>query len=128
MKTGLIQWPGGEHDFALPLGQLRALQTACDAGPEEVFNRLRTGRWRVADITETLRLGLIGAGMDSAAAQKLVAPLLDLHPLIDFKLTAITVLAAALLGVSGDPVGEPEGAESEPPENGASASSTDQAR
>ena len=128
MKTGLLQWPGGEHEFALPLGQLRALQDACDAGPEEIFNRLRTGKWRVCDIIEPLRLGLIGGGMEKSAAQKLIYPLLDVHPLIEFKLPAITVLASALLGVKDDAVGELEGDRSAPPKNGASASSTDQAQ
>jgi len=47
-----IRWPGGEHRFELRLGELRALQKNCDAGPEEVFNRLRAGRWRVDDVIE----------------------------------------------------------------------------
>ncbi|MEH6773709.1 MAG: gene transfer agent family protein [Cereibacter changlensis] len=124
MKTGRLQWSGGEHEFALPLGKLRALQDACDAGPEEIFNRLRTGRWKVCDIIEPIRLGLIGGGLTDGEAQKLVMPLLNLHPLMEFKLTAITILAAVLLGVKDDPVGEGQGDRSDPPKNGASASST----
>ena len=124
MNTGPLQWPGGEHDFALKLGQLRALQDACDAGPEEILNRLRLGRWRVNDLIETIRLGLIGGGMADSEARKLLMPLIEQQPLIEFKLTAIAILAAALLGVADDPVGEDQG-EATPPENGASPASSE---
>lgn len=126
MRTGVLQWPGGEHDFALPLGQLRALQDATNSGPEEVFNRLRLGTWRVNDMIDTIRLGLVGAGeMDAAEASKTVIALFDQHPAMDFKLTAIAILAAALIGVEDDPVGEAEG-QTSGPENGVSANSTEQ--
>lgn len=122
-----LNWHGGEHKFALRIGQLRALQDKLDSGPEEILNRFRLGTWRVDDVVEVLRFGLIGGGMDSKGAGKLVLRLVDLHPIIEFKLTALHVLAASLLGVEDDPVGEPQGAESAP-ENGGSAGSTDQAR
>lgn len=123
-----IGWPGGEHRFQLRLGELRALQKSCDAGPEEVFNRLRLGRWRVDDVIEPLRLGLIGAGeMSSAEAGPLVTKLLDQHPLAAFKLPALVVMQRALFGEEDDPVGEPEGATAPAPESGASPESTETA-
>ncbi|WP_299734652.1 gene transfer agent family protein [uncultured Roseobacter sp.] len=124
MHTGPLHWPGGEHDFALNLGQLRALQDATDSGPEEVLNRLRLGNWRVNDLIDTIRLGLVGSdAMSKEDASKTVLALFDQHPKVEFKLTAIAILAAALLGVPGDPVGEGEG-QPPAPENGGSANST----
>lgn len=126
MHTGPVNWLGGEHDFALGIGELRKLQDGCDAGPEEVFNRLRRGNWRVNDLIETIRLGLIGSGaMTTAAAGPFVVTIFEQHPIAPLKLTAITILAAALLGVSDDPVGEDEGEATSSPENGSSAGSTE---
>lgn len=126
MNTGTITWVGGEHEFCLRIGELRKLQDSCAAGPEEVFNRLRLGTWRVNDLIEPIRLGLIGAGaMETKEAGPFVATLFDQHPKAEFKLVAIAIIGAALVGVSDDPVGEPEGAETPPSENGGSADSTE---
>lgn len=122
-----LNWTGGEHDFALRLGELRALQDACDAGPEEIFNRLRLGTWRVDDVIEPLRLGLIGSGaMPSAQAGPFVSKIADQNPPIALKMTAFAILQDALLGPEDDPVGEEQG-EAPPRENGASAQSTETA-
>lgn len=122
-----LQWHGGEHKFALKIGELRALQGKLDSGPEEVLNRLRLGTWRVDDIIQVLRISLIGGGMDPEKARELVVNIVELHPIIEFKLIALRVLAAGLMGETDDPVGEPQGAE-DAPENGSSAPSTDQAQ
>lgn len=120
-----INWIGGEHVFALKLGQLRALQTTCDAGPEQILNRIIQGAWRVDDLIEIIRLGLIGSEEFTAKeAGPFVTNLFSQHPIIEFKLPAQTALIAALVGVDGDDVGEPEG-EVTPPANGSSASSTE---
>lgn len=120
-----LNWPGGEHGFALKIGQLRALQDKCNAGPEEILNRVRTGKWRVDDLLHTIRLGLIGAGsMPDSEAGRTVSALFDLHPVIEFKLIALAILADALLGSEDDPVGEAEG-ETAPPKNGGSPGSTE---
>lgn len=97
-----LTWPGGTHEFCLRLGELRTLQDRCDAGPEEILNRFRLGNWRVNDLIEPLRLGLIGAGLAKEEARELVVPLLDQYPLADFKMAAHAVLAHALLGPMDD--------------------------
>lgn len=122
-KVKLI-WPGGEHTFALNLKELRALQNACDAGPEVIVLRIARADWRVDDLIEVIRLGLIGGGgMKRAEAGPFVTKVFELHPLISFKMTAQAILTAALVGVKDDPVGEPEGVVGSP-ENGNSPSST----
>ena len=123
MRTVPLNWVGGQDDFALALGHLRAIQTHCDAGPLQIFKRLGDGSWRVDDLFEVIRQGLIGGGMEARVAGPKVAALMERHPLVDFVLTAQAVLAAALMGEEDDPVGKPEGT-TPPPENGGSASST----
>jgi hypothetical protein len=121
MHTGPLKWVGGEHDFALDIGALRALQTACDAGPEQILRRITAGLWKVDDLYETLRLGLItGESMSQADAAKMVNRLFTQHPLMAFRLTAARVLTAALVGPEDDPLGE-AGGEPPPPQNGGSA-------
>jgi hypothetical protein len=119
-----ITWPGGEHDFLLGIGELRALQSACDAGPEQIFRRLGGDDWRVDDVLQTLRLGLIGAGMDAKKAASLVTRMYESHPKKMFNAPARLVLMASLVGDPDDPLGEAKG-EPTPPENGGSAPSTE---
>ncbi|MEI4470922.1 gene transfer agent family protein [Frigidibacter sp. MR17.24] len=114
MKTTLT-WVGGEHDFDLRIGELRAIQSECDAGPMEIINALAYGSWRVDMPMSVLRHGLIGGGMDAKAARELVDRMFSAHPIGRFVVPAQYVLAAAVVGVEGDPVGEPEGATMTPP-------------
>lgn len=116
-----LTWPGGEHPFALPLGGLRAVQDACDAGPMEILVALRTGRWRVDMPLAVLRHGLIGGGMTEAEARALMHRVTEAHPIGEFVAPAALVIAAAVLGVADDPLGEPVGAETPQPDGSASA-------
>lgn len=118
-----LTWPGGEHEFALGIGQLRAVQDATNAGPEELLQRMAAGKWRVDDLIAVLRLGLEGGGMAKAECGPLVLRLIELHGLIPFRETAFRVLGAALIGPGDDPVGESRGAVTLP-EPGSSQSST----
>jgi hypothetical protein len=111
-----LTWAGGEHRFLLTIGLLRALQDKCDAGPEWILNRLRTGQWRVDDIVQTIRLGLEGGGLSKDEARRLATTHVEERPLTLSVLTAQLVLAASLYDMSDDPVGEAQaGAETTPP-------------
>lgn len=121
-------WAGGEHPFALSIGRLRALQKACDAGPEQILQRMRAGDWRVDDIIETLRLGLVGGGYEPERdAGPLVIRMAEQHGLLALRAPAFSVLQAALIGDWGEEPEKPMGTETEshnPPESGGSATST----
>jgi hypothetical protein len=100
-------WGDGPHTFRLALGQLRELQDKCGAGPIEVLDRLRERRWRVEDVREPIRLGLVGGGMDPLAALVLVDRYVDQRPsLAENVRHAQGILIAALIGVPDDPVGK----------------------
>lgn len=120
MSATEIKWPGGEHEFRLGLGELRALQDHCKAGPERILARLRTGDWYVDDLIEPLRLGLMGAGMAKKDARDLVVPLIEQHALAEFKLAATLVMMHALLR----PAVEAEDPEDAPGETMAGATPT----
>ena len=107
MEAIVLQWPGGEHAFRLPLTQLESLQQKTDSGPEFLLHKINLGQWSAVDLFETIRCGLIGGGMAAEAAQKLVRGAFERYPLIEFKVPAQAILGAALYGPPDDPVGEP---------------------
>ncbi|WP_434612067.1 gene transfer agent family protein [Tabrizicola sp. M-4] len=121
-----LSWVGGEHDFALRLGELRGLQDQTNAGPHELLTKLQVGTWRVDDPIRTIQFGLVGGGMDRIEAGKLVIAMAELHGLSSLVPLSIGILGSALAGVAGDEVGEPMGVgPTSQSENGGSASSTD---
>jgi len=109
-----LTWAGGQHDFALPIELLRALQDKCDAGPAWVLARLASKQWMVDDVVSTIRLGLEGGGLPKEDARKLVKKFVEDRPLTLSVLTASAILMAALYGGEEDGEaneGEPKGKE-----------------
>lgn len=100
----------GKHDFQLNIGELEELQEKCDAGPEEIWNRVLTGGWRVADIREPIRLGLKGAGMDPMKALVLVERYASSGNLSPLKPLVANIIGAALVGAPDEdpPPGKPK--------------------
>lgn len=101
-----ITWAGGEHSFDLKIEHLLALQDRCDAGPEWILNRLSNKQWHVADVVDTIRLGLEGGGMEKSDARKLVKRCVEDRPLTLSVLTAQAILLLALYGDPDDQPGE----------------------
>lgn len=102
MKGIELTWTGGEHEFALPIDHLRALQDKCDAGPAYVLMRLRSHQWYVDDVIQPIRLGLEGGGIDKDEARRLARIFVEERPLAESVLTAIAVLSHALFGGGED--------------------------
>ncbi|MBN9472267.1 MAG: gene transfer agent family protein [Bosea sp.] len=112
-----FDWADGHYTFALPIAQLEELQRLCDAGPMVVAERLRHGVWKIEDIHATLRLGLIGGGMEPIAALRLVKTYVHDRPWGENVLPALAIINAALFGKPDEPVGKSpaDGEESDPP-------------
>lgn len=91
-----LQWGGEERRFSLRLAQLQALEDATGCGPLEVWRRLRTGSWRVAEVRAVVRFGLEGAGVSPNEAARLVERYVDQRPLMESVPPAMLILAAAL--------------------------------
>ncbi len=103
-----IAFGGEDRPFRLNIGRLRALQEKVDAGPMELVNRMAAGAWRVDDLRETILQGLIGGGMASAEATRLMKTDFDDLPLAQFVPMAQAILYTALLGAEDEP-GEAQG-------------------
>lgn len=52
----------GAYTFALKGKQIEELQRLCNAGLGEIGQRIMSGNWYIADISQTIRMGLIGGG------------------------------------------------------------------
>ncbi len=110
-----LEWADGEFLFALRGAQIEELQRVCgDVGFGVIYQRVMLGAWSFSDIKHTVRLGLIGGGMDPIEARRkvdayVVPPLVN-GPNNPEKL-ARAILQAAMHGV--DTLDTPPG-ESEP--------------
>lgn len=103
-----LDWADGTYLFALKWGQLIELQEKCDAGPYVVLARLEEGSWRVGDIADTIRLGLIGGGLPPLEALKLTRTYVEARPPLENLRAAQAILAAGLMGVPEERVGKPQ--------------------
>lgn len=110
-----FDWADDSYRFCLRIGELRELQEKRDAGPLELFNRIVSHTWRVDDLREIIRLGLIGGGMQPVEALRLVRAYVDPpRPLMESVDPALAILTAALRGVDDEQPGKTEAAETAP--------------
>lgn len=113
----------GEYLFRLGIGQLRKLQEQTDFGPWELFKRLSQGRWRVDDVRETIRQGLVGGGklvtssgtIDDVRINRLIRNYVDERPWLPNVAIAASILNAAVIGPEDDLIPKSEEAETRPP-------------
>lgn len=111
--------------FRLAIAQIAELEEKCGIGVAALHRRVASGDWYVRDLTETIRLGLIGGGATPVAALKLVSRYVEQRPLLESQPVAELILSAALIGVPSDPLaaGETES----PPTGSVSPSSMEPA-
>ncbi|MGU3494212.1 gene transfer agent family protein [Xanthobacteraceae bacterium A53D] len=108
-----LDWADGTYAFRLGWGELELLQEACDAGPYVVLGRLTDGTWRMQDVAETIRCGLIGGGMSTTDAVRKVRTYVKDRPPAESLMTAQAVLSAGLVGAPDEQLGKPEAATEE---------------
>lgn len=101
-----LEWADGDYPFALKWGQLVELQEKTDAGPYFLLSRLHDGNWRVGDIREVIRLGLIGGGMEPIKALGMVKRYVEDRPPMENLTTAQAILGVAVMGVPEERVGK----------------------
>jgi|SRR5215207_218509 len=98
-----LTWADGDHVFRTRLGEWREIQNTCGAGLIEIMDRLQFRRWKVDDVREPIRVGLIGGGMIPPKATALVKRYVDDRPLAESVPIAMAILMCAIVGVPGDP-------------------------
>jgi hypothetical protein len=101
-----LQWGDQEYRFRLGIGELRELQELCNAGPFQVYQRLADGSWRVEDVREPIRLGLIGGGMDATKALGKIGRYFQPAQFLANVLVARAIVLAALFGDADDLAGK----------------------
>jgi hypothetical protein len=97
-----FDWADGTYRFRLPYGQIAELQERTGCGPQLLLQRVVDGSWKVDDLRETIRLGLIGGGLEPLKALTLVRQYVEARPLAENVTPAKLILMAALFGVEGE--------------------------
>lgn len=124
-----IIWAHGEDQFCLSkVGLILDLEEKCKAGLAAIIARIAASQWGLNDIRETIRLGLIGAGMAPDKAMSAVRNHVDDNPsgLAPSAIIAYKILEAVLVGVPDDTVGKAEAETENPNSTGTTANSADQ--
>lgn len=75
------QFADGEYTFALTPALIAELETVCGAGIGALAHRVFNRQFAQADITQTIRLSLIGGGIDPKRAASLIAAYVADRPL-----------------------------------------------
>ncbi|AGT08350.1 gene transfer agent family protein [Paracoccus aminophilus] len=109
-----LNWAGGEHPFLHRIGELLALEKSCDSTTGEIYERLGSSlvgalRWGVRDVSETIRLGLIGGGMDPGKARELTLGAISSFGLMALAPTALAALYGSLRGDDEEVVPDGDG-------------------
>lgn len=112
-----LDWADGTYPFALKIEQLAELQERCDAGPwyiqwaleaalmARTFNVPPPKDASPTYVIETIRLGLVGGGMEAVAALRKVRDYVGPGQINENIQTAFAIIGVALQGVPED---EPE--------------------
>lgn len=118
-----LDWADGSYTFRLGLNEIEELERKRDLSLFEIAKRLsaEVRQARSTDISETLRLGLIGGGLKPVEALAKVRKYVDERPLDENRDTAYAVVLAGLMRVHSNEVEKPSG---EAPAAGPSASTS----
>ena len=123
MEPVRLNWPGGEHDFLLRIGELEALDDLTDAGVLDYRYRLSLGQARgslayspvkIRETRACIRLGLIGGGMKREEAERREKQAFIDGDIGELNLLAFTVISKSLASKEHDPLGEDRAAENPP--------------
>lgn len=104
---------GRRRKFQLRIGEIGELERLCGAGLGEIMVRLSAHRFYLADIRETIRLGLEGGGESEPAATALVMRNVDPTPIGEHLQLAADILSAAVTGVPVEAPGKDRAAGSD---------------
>jgi hypothetical protein len=103
-----VDFGDGSYNFRLSVKQIIELEEKCGAPFAVIHARLWGGAYSANDVVETIRLGLVGGGMDPAQARKLVerygVPFKYSYPV------ARAVIGAVMWGFEKSPSGKDQAA------------------
>ncbi len=91
-----------EHTFALTPALVVELEAVTGTGVGGLFKRLVANEFKHREISETIRLSLIGGGTDPETAARLVSTYVPARPLIEAYSLAVDILTALMFGKPAD--------------------------
>jgi Phage tail tube protein, GTA-gp10 len=109
-----LEFAGKRRSFQLCVDQLAELQEITGFGPSWIKARLETGQWHTKEISETIRLGMIGAGETPAEAEKLTERYVRKRPWEENRLIAWAIISACLVGVKDEAIKKAGGGRTAP--------------
>lgn len=121
-----LDWGDGTHSFRLSLTGAIELESKCDAPIATIINRVNSGQYKVNDLRETIRLGLIGGGKAPVEALKLVRLYVDERPLSESEVIARVILLGLFFGFTESPLAEAATEPGESPNVSTPPASTEQ--
>lgn len=95
-----------EHDFHLTPALVMELERRAGSGIGALYKRFLASDFGFAELTEIIRLGLIGGGMDPKDASQLVSLYSQTMTVVSLFLTAMPVMDALMTGAV-QPVAKP---------------------
>lgn len=94
------EWAGRERKFRLSYGDVLALEDACGKlGIGAIYMRVTTVQFSAQQIYETIRLALIGGGMDALDAKQLLRTHFDERPYMENMALAADILIELMTGI-----------------------------
>jgi hypothetical protein len=97
---------GRRRKFELRLGEVEELERLCcansDTGVGAIMVRLASHQFKVADVRDTIRLGLVGGGLDETAAEALLRRHVDGRPLAQHMGLAMQIVEAFVNGLPNE--------------------------
>lgn len=101
----VLAWGDGDYEFKLRIREVVELERLTDSTIGEIFQRVTAGRYKITDIVETIRLGLIGGGLAPVRAKQLIDLYVDGQPIVGAGdpsspyMTAVAVLQNLVVGL-----------------------------
>lgn len=108
-----LDWADGTYSFRLSLAGAIELEEKCDAPIAVIHARLIGGAYKISDVRETIRIGLIGGGMDPVKALNLVRKYVDDRPLAESWIIARVIMGGLFHGFEAHPINPPKPAAKE---------------
>mgnify|MGYP002622131219 CR=1 FL=1 len=98
MITATAFFGDKERPFTLSDDMVAELEAKTETGIGTLFQRLTAHAFRLADLAEVIRLGLIGGGTSPEEADRLVSTYARNRPIAEVLPLATAILAARWLG------------------------------
>lgn len=102
-----LDWADGTYSFRLSLAGAIELEEKCDAPIAVIHGRLVSGAYKITDVRETIRIGLIGGGADPVKALNLVRKYVDDRPLAESWIIARVIMGGLFHGFAEHPINPP---------------------